>query len=221
MFLPTVDYPHPPMWPLMCTRPLRFILTGWFKDGTLVHDWMCWRHEEARSPETSKCCRANAVLMRAGLQVKARGTRRVQRRSAAAVFITEKISFSHPPRIFFFIRLVWLCFSQKNEMSGVYFWTAIKGNVEVHIHFIHKTERKGFLIMCLLIFALHFLNFLLPDLEKRCQEFNYLSYDTASVALPCLNCSRQIFRSRLATKRWNVGQRKVWSVLHYWVNPLK
>lgn len=71
-----------------CRLP-RFILTDWLKDGALSHDWMCWRHEEARSPETSECSRANAVLMRAGLQVKARGTRRVQRRSAPAVFITD------------------------------------------------------------------------------------------------------------------------------------
>lgn len=71
-------------------------------------------------------------------------------------------------------------FRSKNEMSGVYFWKAIKGNVGVHTHLIHKTEIhvqkcKGFLIMRLLIPALCFFFhyfLLLPDLEKRCTDFN-------------------------------------------------
>lgn len=91
--------------------------------------------EEARRPETIKSSQANAGLMRAGSQVRARGTPESAAVNCSSRLHRWEISFFlHPTRIFSNFLPPEIClimFQSKNEMSIVYFGIAIKGNVGV------------------------------------------------------------------------------------------
>lgn len=143
--------------------------------------------EEAWRPETIKSSQANAGLMRAGSQVRARGSPEssaVNWRGSLhcweIFFATRIFSIFFPWHLFDYV-------SVKEWDVGSLFWDSNqrKGSELRHsrsrncVYLIHNTKTqmykcKGLLIVRLLVFFILYFNYFLrlADLEKRCRVFN-------------------------------------------------
>lgn len=101
------------------------------------------KEEEARRPETIKSSQANADLMRAGSQVRARGTPESAAVNCSGSLHRWEISFFFTPNQDFFQflspEICLIMFQSKNEMFGSLFWDSDqrKGrSYGIHVHVI-------------------------------------------------------------------------------------